>query len=130
MSRIEEVVEKFTRPSNFNWHTNKLKLIETYANCIFGGKIKTPSIVISGTKGKGSTCSVCESILRASGLRTGLFTSPHLVSPTERIRINGRCISEDQFVSTYNDLISEFRKYKLPILPFFAFQTFMSGFIF
>ena len=45
---------------------------------------------VAGTNGKGSTCAMIESALRAAGRRTGLFTSPHLAEPTERIRIDGR----------------------------------------
>ena len=51
-------------------------------------------IHVSGTKGKGSTCAFCESILRHSGLKTGFYSSPHLVSVTERIRINGEPIDQ------------------------------------
>ncbi|XP_021911290.1 folylpolyglutamate synthase-like, partial [Carica papaya] len=46
-------------------------------------------IHIAGTKGKGSTCTFCEAILRECGFQTGLFTSPHLIDVRERIRING-----------------------------------------
>ena len=53
---------------------------------------KMKIIHVSGTKGKGSTCAFCESILRHSGLKTGFYSSPHLVSVTERIRINGKPI--------------------------------------
>ena len=52
------------------------------------------SVHVAGTNGKGSTSAMIESLLRTKGARTGLFTSPHLVSFTERIRINGREISE------------------------------------
>jgi dihydrofolate synthase/folylpolyglutamate synthase len=52
-----------------------------------------PVIHIAGTNGKGSTAAFIESSLRAAGYRTGLFTSPHLVDVTERIRVNGRSIS-------------------------------------
>ncbi len=55
------------------------------------------SVQIAGTNGKGSTAVVLESICRASGITTGLYTSPHLVSITERISINGADISEDEF---------------------------------
>jgi dihydrofolate synthase/folylpolyglutamate synthase len=48
-----------------------------------------PSVLIAGTNGKGSTAATLASILQASGLRTGLYTSPHLERPNERIRING-----------------------------------------
>ncbi|HVK58061.1 MAG TPA: folylpolyglutamate synthase/dihydrofolate synthase family protein [Candidatus Kapabacteria bacterium] len=52
-------------------------------------------IHVAGTNGKGSTCAILESIYRANGLKTGLFSSPHLVSFTERIQINRQPISED-----------------------------------
>src|SRR5690242_12576765 len=48
-----------------------------------------PSVLIAGTNGKGSVSAMIESILRAAGLRTGLYTSPHLVEISERIRIRG-----------------------------------------
>jgi dihydrofolate synthase / folylpolyglutamate synthase len=50
-------------------------------------------IHVAGTNGKGSTCAILESIYRAQGLKTALFTSPHLVSFTERIQVNRTCIS-------------------------------------
>ena len=49
---------------------------------------------VAGTNGKGSTCAMIESVLRTGGFRTGLFTSPHLIEPTERICINGQPVSE------------------------------------
>lgn len=54
-------------------------------------------VQIAGTNGKGSTAAFLESICRHAGIRTGLFTSPHLVSITERIKINGEQISEAEF---------------------------------
>ena len=56
-----------------------------------------PSVQIAGTNGKGSTAVMLDSICRAAGIRTGLFTSPHLISITERIRVNGLKISENDF---------------------------------
>ncbi|HEY0078055.1 MAG TPA: Mur ligase family protein [Pyrinomonadaceae bacterium] len=56
-----------------------------------------PSIQIAGTNGKGSTASMLEAIFRAAGIKTGLYTSPHLVSITERIRIDGSEISTQEF---------------------------------
>jgi dihydrofolate synthase/folylpolyglutamate synthase len=56
-----------------------------------------PAVQIAGTNGKGSTAVMLESICRAAGIRVGLFTSPHLVSITERIRTNGEQISESEF---------------------------------
>ena len=56
-----------------------------------------PSALIAGTNGKGSTAATLASILRASGLKTGLYTSPHLVRINERIRVDGEAIGDDDF---------------------------------
>jgi dihydrofolate synthase/folylpolyglutamate synthase len=56
-----------------------------------------PSVLIAGTNGKGSTAATLASILRASGLKTGLYTSPHLVRINERIRVDGEAIGDDDF---------------------------------
>jgi dihydrofolate synthase/folylpolyglutamate synthase len=58
-----------------------------------------PAVQIAGTNGKGSTAVTLDSICRAAGIRTGLFTSPHLISITERIRIDGKKISEAHFAA-------------------------------
>jgi dihydrofolate synthase/folylpolyglutamate synthase len=57
---------------------------------------------VAGTNGKGSTCAMIEAGLRAAGLRTGLFTSPHLVEPTERVRINGSPVSAEEFSAAFD----------------------------
>ena len=56
---------------------------------------------VAGTNGKGSTCAMMASALRAAGRRTGLFTSPHLAEPTERIRIDGQPISAGRFANAF-----------------------------
>src|ERR1700752_334314 len=56
-----------------------------------------PSVLIAGTNGKGSTAATLASILQASGLRTGLYTSPHLFRINQRIQINGEEIADDKF---------------------------------
>src|SRR4028119_689880 len=56
-----------------------------------------PAVQIAGTNGKGSTAAMLESICRASGVHAGLYTSPHLVSITERIRIAGQEITRADF---------------------------------
>jgi dihydrofolate synthase / folylpolyglutamate synthase len=58
---------------------------------------KFPSVLIAGTNGKGSTAATLASVLLASGLKTGLYTSPHLIRINERIRISGEQISDDDF---------------------------------
>ncbi len=61
-------------------------------------------IHVAGTNGKGSTCAMLESIYRAAGLRTGLFTSPHLVSFRERIQVNRQLITENEVVQLVDEL--------------------------
>ena len=56
-----------------------------------------PVVHVAGTNGKGSFCAMLSSVLEASGRRVGLFTSPHLIGPRERIRIDGKSISEEDF---------------------------------
>jgi dihydrofolate synthase/folylpolyglutamate synthase len=57
---------------------------------------------VAGTNGKGSTCAMIAAGLRAAGVRTGLFTSPHLVEPTERIQIDGIPVTNAQFSRAFD----------------------------
>ncbi len=61
---------------------------------------------VAGTNGKGSTCAMIESGLRAAGIRTGLYTSPHLAEPTERIQIAGHPVTFEQFAGSF-DMVHE-----------------------
>lgn len=63
-----------------------------------------PVIHVAGTNGKGSVCAMIESGLREAGFKTGFFTSPHLVSPTERIRINNQPVSEAEFSRAFDEI--------------------------
>ena len=56
---------------------------------------------VAGTNGKGSTCAMIEAGLRAAGIRTGLFTSPHLIEPTERVQVDGVAVSREQFLDAF-----------------------------
>ncbi|MDI1241121.1 MAG: bifunctional folylpolyglutamate synthase/dihydrofolate synthase, partial [bacterium] len=58
---------------------------------------KYKKVQVAGTNGKGSVCAFLDSICRRANIRTGLYTSPHLISITERIKIDGVDISEDEF---------------------------------
>jgi dihydrofolate synthase/folylpolyglutamate synthase len=82
---------------------------------------------VAGTNGKGSTCAMLESIYRQAGLRTGLFTSPHLVSFRERIQVRGELISEKdivRLVKKFRALLEEFPKDHHP--TFFEVVTVMA----
>jgi dihydrofolate synthase/folylpolyglutamate synthase len=84
-----------------------------------------PSLLVAGSKGKGSVCAILESILRSSGYRTGLYTSPHLVDIRERIRVGGRPVSARVFSRLVQDLRRRFED-KGPPLTFFEWLTVMS----
>lgn len=59
-------------------------------------QLRFRSVLVAGSNGKGSTSALLAAMARAAGLQVGLYTSPHLESVRERIRIDGRCISDDQ----------------------------------
>ena len=90
-----------------------------------------PVIHLTGTNGKGSTAAMIESLLRADGLRTGRFTSPHLMSVTERIAIDGEPISDERFdelwreIEPYVALVDE-RKIDGVSMTFFEIMTAMA----
>ena len=66
-------------------------------------RLKT--VVVAGTKGKGSTAALIASIAQASGLKVGLYTSPHLCSIRERIRVDNQLVSEEVFAALVSDLM-------------------------
>src|ERR1700728_1053826 len=78
-----------------------LENIKILAEALGSPHLAVPCAHISGTNGKGSTAAMLESILRAAGLRTGLYTSPHLEVINERIRINGENISDQPFADVW-----------------------------
>jgi dihydrofolate synthase / folylpolyglutamate synthase len=70
-------------------------------------------ILIAGTKGKGSTAAFLDSALRACGLKTGLYTSPHIFSASERIKFSGREISHNDLLCLVNKIKSPARKFDI-----------------
>jgi len=92
--------ELYTRPGHAR-RKFSLDEIAILLRALGGPHRRFPSVLIAGTNGKGSTASTLASILSASSLRTGLYTSPHLSRPNERIRIHGEEISDDAFASLY-----------------------------
>lgn len=90
-----------------------------------------PSVLIAGTNGKGSTAATLASILRAGRYKTGLYSSPHLISINERIRVNGETIADVEFSEIHGrvELIARdlVRHKKLPWHPsFFEMLTAMA----
>ena len=79
-------------------------------------------IHVAGTNGKGSVCAMIDSICRAANHRTGLFTSPHLVTYRERIRVNGEMIAPDEVASGLSALRETIRTWD-PHPTFFEITT-------
>jgi dihydrofolate synthase/folylpolyglutamate synthase len=86
---------------------------------------------VAGTNGKGSTCAMIEAGLRATGIRTGLFTSPHLIEPTERIQIDGIPVSPSDFERAFNMVHETAEKLDLDCHPtYFETVTAMAFWLF
>ena len=66
---------------------------------------KLKIVHIAGTNGKGSCAAMTERILREAGYRTGLFTSPSLIDFNERIRINGRAVTEEELLKVTDTVV-------------------------
>ncbi|XP_062867570.1 folylpolyglutamate synthase, mitochondrial [Trichomycterus rosablanca] len=91
-------------------------------------------IHVTGTKGKGSTCAFTEQILRNYGLRTGFYSSPHLVQVRERIRVNGNPIGKDLFTKYFWQVYSRLDKTKAAhgdsMPAYFRFLTILAFHVF
>lgn len=90
-------------------------------------------IHVAGTKGKGSTCTFTESILRNCGFRTGLFTSPHLIDVRERFRLDGEDICEEKFLAYFwwcYDRLKEKASEDVPMPTYFRFLALLAFKIF
>jgi dihydrofolate synthase / folylpolyglutamate synthase len=101
----------------------ELEQMRVLAAALGDPQTKFPSVLIAGTNGKGSTSATLAAILRAAGYRVGLYTSPHLASVNERIRIDGADISDDDFARFYFHVDDTARRLvdegKLPAPPSF-----------
>ncbi len=88
---------------------------------------KFPSIHVAGTNGKGTVCHLFEEVYRRNGYKTGLFTSPHLISYNERFRINGDECNDDQILSFFQE--NEELLEKIP-LTYFEISTALAFWLF
>jgi dihydrofolate synthase/folylpolyglutamate synthase len=78
-----------------------LERIETLLDALGHPEQRFTLVQIGGTNGKGSASAVLANVLKAAGRRVGLYTSPHLVSFRERIRVDGEAISEEMLATLY-----------------------------
>lgn len=97
---------------------NTAQILQQFGN----PQLKKTTIHIGGTNGKGSTAAITESILRASGYKVGLYTSPHLLDFRERIQINRKMIEKQQTMDMIFKIKSVVERLKIPI-TFFEFGT-------
>jgi dihydrofolate synthase / folylpolyglutamate synthase len=81
--------------------------VRTLLSALGDPQLKFPSVLIAGTNGKGSTAATLASILSAAGHRTGLYTSPHLEKPNERIRIGRELIGDADFARLFFKVLDE-----------------------
>lgn len=98
------------------------------------GDLDRMSIIhVAGTKGKGSTCAMVESILRSCGYTTGLYTSPHLIDIRERVRVNGEMVDKETFRSHFWRCLDQFKAAATPeagVPGYFRFLTLLALSIF
>ncbi len=83
-------------PGHSAFHLERMSLL---MDRLDSAHLTVPTIHIAGTKGKGSTSAMTAAILTAQGYKVGLYTSPHLHSATERIRVDGKPVSQQQFAA-------------------------------
>ncbi|PCI35878.1 MAG: tetrahydrofolate synthase [Elusimicrobia bacterium] len=102
---FDEALNLLERRQEAKWKLG-LSRIEGLLASLKNPQNDTPIVHVAGTNGKGSFCSILASILSAAGLRVGLFASPHLVTPRERICVDGNPISEEDFGSAVGDAVA------------------------
>lgn len=112
----------------------RLERIERLLKRIGSPQERIPAVHIAGTKGKGSTAAMIDSILQASGIRTGLFTSPHIEQFEERMRVSGRMPNPEQLtrlVAKLADLLQEYDQESGDRTPtFFEITTLLAWMMF
>lgn len=96
MGNYKEALELLTSVQKFRIKLG-LERISSLLSLIGNPQKQLKCIHVAGTNGKGSVCATIASVLSAAGYKTGLYTSPHIVSYTERIKINNKPINEDKF---------------------------------
>src|SRR3990170_847559 len=104
-----------------------LERIERLLECLKNPQLNFPSIIVGGTNGKGSTSAMLASILKEAGLKTGLYTSPHLLRFNERIKVNGKEISSfdvERLVRSMKRFVKKSEPLSSP--SFFEFTTAMA----
>lgn len=104
-------VPKFATKNPMEETRGFYEYIQSCENGRYSEKNLGKLIHVAGTNGKGSVCAFLQSICRESGYRTGMFTSPHLVTTRERFQIDGSAISEEAFAEAFDWLCGQITAY-------------------
>jgi len=116
--------EKFILSREFFGMKLGLENISGFLSDIGSPQDRYPTIHLSGTNGKGSTAAMLASIIQKAGFKTGLFTSPHLVSLRERVRVDGRAIPERSVAAFIDRHRSELSRRKISFFELTAAMAF------
>ena len=123
--KYNEAIEKLTSSRMF-YIDLSLDRIKSVLENLGNPQDSLKCIHVAGTNGKGSTCAMLDSILREAGYKVGLYTSPHIFEYTERIKINGQEISQEDFASLFaevSDLGVKLTEFEiLTVIMFLYFQ--------
>jgi len=96
--RINYERQSYVAPKSFD-----LRKMQGLVQRLGSPELKYPVIHVAGTKGKGSVCVMLGQILTAAGLRTGVYTSPHLETIHQRMQVDGKLITDDQMLAIFED---------------------------
>ncbi|KAL3834018.1 hypothetical protein ACJIZ3_008754 [Penstemon smallii] len=134
MEALSSLITKRSRADKSN-KGDRFDLLFDYVKVLeLEEPIKQMKIIhVAGTKGKGSTCTFTESILRNCGFHTGVFTSPHLIDVRERFRLDGVDICEEKFLAYFWwcwDRFKEQTSDELPMPTYFRFLALLAFKIF
>lgn len=128
--RFLEDVPRFTKKNPMEQTRGFYEYVQGCDNGMYREANLGKVIHVAGTNGKGSVCAFLQSICMESGYRTGMFTSPHLVTTRERFCIDGVMISEDEFVEAFcwlSDRITEYRRIRPEYCPTYFERLFFMG---
>ncbi|XP_042012655.1 folylpolyglutamate synthase-like isoform X1 [Salvia splendens] len=134
MEALSSLITKRSRADNNN-NGDRFDILFDYIKMLeLEEPIKQMKVIhVAGTKGKGSTCTFAESIMRNCGFQTGLFTSPHLIDVRERFRLNGSDICEEKFLEYFWwcwDRLKERTSNEVPMPTYFRFLALLAFKIF
>ncbi|XP_010256780.1 PREDICTED: folylpolyglutamate synthase isoform X2 [Nelumbo nucifera] len=134
LEALSSLITKRTRADRSN-KGDRFDILFDYLKMLeLDGPISEMKVIhVAGTKGKGSTCTLTESILRNCGFHTGLFTSPHLIDVRERFRLDGVDICEEKFLAYFWwcwDRLKERSNEDIPMPTYFRFLALLAFKIF